>query len=205
MNPLQAMTLRVARSATASMSPSERKKMVMDLFKRFKGMGDASIKGGKHQVMLATEDYSTVVLEDADDAELNRIFTKYDVANWLKKFEKKASTAASRVADGTIVQMMQKATGNLNKASSRLLESQGYVGGVTDLLVEALGFIKAANSDMSDSDMEEVLAELTALLRRVDTETKSLSNAIRGIQHKVIESRNQLGSEIAWELQHPID
>lgn len=77
------------------MSPSERKKMVMDLYKRFKGQGDASIKGGKHQIMLATEDYATVVLEDADDAELNRIYTKYDVANWLKKFEKKATEFAT--------------------------------------------------------------------------------------------------------------
>ena len=99
MSPFQAMVLRVARSVTAGMSPSERKKMVMDIFKRFKGQGDASIKGGKHQVMLAAEGYATVVLEDADDAELDRIYTKYDVAKWLKKFGK---TAAKRVADAHV-------------------------------------------------------------------------------------------------------
>jgi hypothetical protein len=90
MSPFQAMVFRVVRSVTASMSPAERKKMVMDIYKRFKGQGDSSIKGGKHQVMLAAEGYATVVLEDADDAELNRIYTKYDVANWLKKFGKTA-------------------------------------------------------------------------------------------------------------------
>ena len=65
MNPFQAMVTRVARSVTASMSPSERKKMVMDLFKRFKGQGDANIRGGKHHIMLAAEGYTDVVLEES--------------------------------------------------------------------------------------------------------------------------------------------
>ena len=120
--------------------------------------------------------------------------------------ERKSKKAAvGRVADGNIVRWMQQAAGNLNKASGRLLESQGYVGGVTDLLVEALKFVQEANSDLSDSEMEDVVNELKVLTRRVDSETKHIANAIREIQFKVIEGRNQLGSEIAWELQHPSD
>lgn len=314
MNPFQAMVLRVARSVTASMSPSERKKMVMDLYKRFKGQGDASIKGGKHQIMLATEDYATVVLEDADDAELNRIYTKYDVANWLKKFgktatefatpealekylkshpnadkskhsvkkdvsyvpkrhpdevrkevnslspakmkeeisklpakskarfeevhgqlghikdehdrnrgalhqvkgeenyekveterkpKKKAATAAGRVAEAHSVRWMQEAAENLNKASGRLIDAEGYMGGTLDLLVEALKFIKAANVDISDDDTRDLEREMASLIRQADSDSRGIVNQIRELRAKVKDAREQYGDEITWELQHP--
>ena len=105
------------------MSPSERKKMVMDLYKRFKGQGDASIKGGKHQIMLATEDYATVVLEDADDAELNRIYTKYDVANWLKKFGKTATEFATPEA----LEKYLKSHPNADKSKHSVKKDVSYV------------------------------------------------------------------------------
>lgn len=296
------------------MSPSERKKMVMDLFKRFKGQGDANIRGGKHHIMLAAEGYTDVVLEDADDAELNRLYTKYDVANWLKKFgktatefatpealakylkshpnadkskhsvkkdvsyvpkrhpeevrkevnalspekmkeeigklspeskarfekvhgqlghikdehdrnrgalhqvkgeenyerveterqpKKKASTAAGRVADAHTVRWMQEAAENLNRASGRLIDAEGYVGGTLDLLVEAMGFIKSSNADISDSDTEALEREVAALIRRVDSDSRGIINEIRELRSKVKDSREQYADEIVWSLQHP--
>lgn len=308
------MVSRVARSVTASMSPPERKKMVLDIYKRFKGMGDGNIQGGKHQIMLATEGYATVVLEDVDDAELNRIYTKYDVANWLRKFGKTATEFATpealekylkshpnadkskhsvkkdvsytpkrppgdvqkevnnlspakmkdeikklspeskarfekvhgqlghikdeharnrgallqvrgeenyekveterkpkkkssqdRVANGNIVRWMRQASGNLDKAAGRLLDARAYVEGVPDILVESLGFVKAANADLSDSEMEDLENEIAKLIRTVDTQSKVIARTIHELQIKATEAREQLGSEIAWELQHPSD
>lgn len=295
------------------MSPSERKKMVMDLFKRFKGQGDANIRGGKHHIMLAAEDYADVVLEDADDAELNRLYTKYDVDNWLKKFGKKATefatpealakylkshpnadkskhsvkkdvsyvpkrhpmdihkevkalspsevkgevgklspeskakfekvhgqlahikdedqrnqyallevksgenyekvetdrkpkksaTAAGRVADAHSVRWMQEAAANLTKAAGRLSDSESYLGGSLDLLVEALSLVKSANTDISDDDTRALEKELVSLIRQVDSDSKAHANQIREILSKVKDAREQYGDEIAWNLQHP--
>jgi hypothetical protein len=61
----------------AAMSPPDRKKKVMDIFKRFKSLGDGLVTGGKHKIMLAAEGYETVVLEDAPDEEIDRIHNKY--------------------------------------------------------------------------------------------------------------------------------
>lgn len=194
MSPFQAMVLRVARSVTASMSPSERKKMVMDLFKRFKGMGDGAVKGGKHEIFLAAEGYETRVLEDADDAELTRLHDKY-----IKG--KKASAPTTRVADDNIV-WMRKAQENLNRASGRLIDAEGYLGGSLDLLVEALKFAKAANADISDEDTEDLEKSLVSLIRRVDSETKALIREIREVRFKSKEAQDQYLEEV-WTLQHP--
>lgn len=58
-------------------SPADRKKKIAAIFKRFKGVGDGMVSGGKHKIMLAAEDYETVVLEDATDEEIDRLYNKY--------------------------------------------------------------------------------------------------------------------------------
>ena len=75
-----------APQVSEGLDPKARKKLVMGIYKRFKGQGDSSIKGGKHVVMLAVDGYKTVVLEDLSDDELQGLYTKYGVEEWLKKF-----------------------------------------------------------------------------------------------------------------------
>lgn len=58
-------------------TPADRKKVTAALYKRFKGMGDGTIIGGKHKIMLATEGYRTLVLEDAPDDEIIRLARKH--------------------------------------------------------------------------------------------------------------------------------
>lgn len=58
-------------------SPADRKKKIMAIFKRFKGVGDGMVSGGKHKIMIAPEDHEIVVLEDASDEEIDRIYNKY--------------------------------------------------------------------------------------------------------------------------------
>lgn len=184
------MVSRVARSAMAGLSPADRKKMVMETFKRFKGMGDGAVKGGKHEIFLAAEGYETRVLEDADDAELTRLHDKY-----IKG--KKAS--ATRVA-GDPIRQMEEAQANLNRASGRLIDAGGYLGGSLDLLVEALTFTKAANADISDEDTEALERSLVSLLRRVDSETKALIREIREVRVKFKEAQDQYTDEI-WDIK----
>lgn len=195
MNSFQAMVSRVARAAVAGLSPADRKKMVMETFKRFKGMGDGALKGGKHQIFLAAEGYETVTLEDASDAELSRIHSKYILG--------KKATSAQRVAETSSVSHMRRSLTNLTQAGARLRDAEGYVGGSLDLLVEALGFVKSANSDISDEDTEALEKELTALIRRVGQESRAITSWIRELRVKANEAREQYESEIDYELQHP--
>jgi len=59
--------------------PADRKKVLMALFKRFKSMGDGRVVAGKHLVMLATEGYKTVTLEDLSDDEIIRLAHKHRI------------------------------------------------------------------------------------------------------------------------------
>lgn len=61
----------------AAMPPADRKKKVAEIFKRFKGIGDGMVRGGKHKILIAVEGHNTVVLEDASDEEIDRIHAKY--------------------------------------------------------------------------------------------------------------------------------
>lgn len=61
-------------------TPADRKKTLMAVYKRFTRVGDGSIRGGKHRVMHATPSgFHTYVLEDTTDAELHALATKVGV------------------------------------------------------------------------------------------------------------------------------
>jgi hypothetical protein len=183
------MVRRVARPVSAGLAPAARKKMVMDIFKRFKDMGDGLLRGGKHQVMLAAEGYNTVVLEDADDAELTRIYTKYQIGSWLKQFGKTAREDPH----------MRQAADNLNRVSGRLLDADGYIRGSMDLLVEALGFMKQANANISDEVSEELEKEIVHLIKTLSDDVKAASRQIQVLRLKAKECREQYESELDSE------
>lgn len=184
------MVTRVADAVMASMSPADRKKKVMEIFKRFKGMGDGLIRGGKHQIMLAAEGYETVVLEDASDEELNRLHNKYILG-------KKASV--DRVADMDGDPDMAKSMSFLSRAVASLWNAEGDIQSVMDPLVDALKSIKTSNAYVSDADTESHERELTALIRQVDRDTKGVASQIRELRFKVKESVDQFRAELEGE------
>jgi len=79
-------------------SPADRKKVLMALFKKFKSMGDGKvISGGKHNVMLATEGYRTVTLETLPDDEILRLARKHGILR--SAGETRENPAGRSVAD----------------------------------------------------------------------------------------------------------
>lgn len=52
------------------LDPKVRKKALMAIYKKYKQMGDGSIKGGKHEIMDAGDGYQHYTLEDMSDGEL---------------------------------------------------------------------------------------------------------------------------------------
>lgn len=73
------MVARSQRSARRDRSPRERKKLLMSVYNR-SPIGNKHLRGGKHMIMFTgpsaktfgVENYSTVVLEDLSDAELEK-------------------------------------------------------------------------------------------------------------------------------------
>ena len=60
---------------------ADRNKVLMAIYKKWKSVGDAMIRGGKHQIMDATDGYVSYVLEDMSDGEL------YAFAKWKGLFK----------------------------------------------------------------------------------------------------------------------
>lgn len=78
-------TRRYAIRVNPFIKPSDRKKVLMALYKKFKTIGDGAIRGGKHVVMLATEGYRTIALEDQPDDEIIRLARKYGILKPLAR------------------------------------------------------------------------------------------------------------------------
>jgi hypothetical protein len=52
------------------LDPKQRKKVLMTIYKKSKGMGDGMIRNKKHMIMDAADGYKTYYLEDMTDGEL---------------------------------------------------------------------------------------------------------------------------------------
>lgn len=178
-----------------AMSPSQVKGEVKKLSPEFKARFE-EVHGQLSHIKDEDQRNQSALLQVKGEENYERVETE-------RKPKKKSSQ--DRVAYGHSVRWMQEAAGNLNKASGRISDAESYMGGSLDLLVEALDLIKIANANVSDADTENLVREVTALIRLVDSNSRSVVSKLRVLRGKVNEAREQYEDEIAWEIQHPSD
>lgn len=192
MSTFQDMVARVANSVKmASLAPPERKKLILEIFKKFKMMGDGTIRGGKHEIHLAAEGYTLVLLEDASDDELQRLHKKY------------IAGSPRRTASTDAVEELKKAGGNFRRVSQDLLNARGSLEEVEASIMSAAKYAAEGNSEVSDEDTERLQRDLQVFLRAFKSAASSMSRELERLQSDAKESADQYADEVVWALQHP--